>query len=128
MAMKNADKENRARDTGLAMVMLILLIVYSGKYYQLVGLAIVFLFISMVWPSVFGPLSGIWFGLSRILGTIMSKLILTAVFFVVVTPVGILRKLAGADPMQLKKWKKDESSVFKIRNHNITAKDLERPY
>jgi hypothetical protein len=30
--------------------------------------------------------------------------------------------------MQLQKWKKDQSSVFKIREHVFTAKDIEHPY
>jgi hypothetical protein len=62
------------------------------------------------------------------LGTVMSKILLTIVFFFIVTPVGIIRKWLGADAMQLKKWKKDTSSVFTDRHKMYQPKDIEKPY
>ena len=58
----------------------------------------------------------------------MSKVILTFVFFVVLTPIGLLRRLMGADSMQLKKWKKDAKSVLKKREQKFVMKDIENPY
>ena len=71
---------DQAKDTGLAMILILLLFVYLGKYYDLVLLAIVVLLFTMTWPAIFGPLARVWFGLSRFLGSIVSKILLTFAF------------------------------------------------
>ena len=53
---------------------------------------------------------------------------LTIIFFILVLPIGFMRRLLGKDPMQLQKWKKDQTSAFKTREHVYTAKDIEHPY
>jgi polyferredoxin len=124
----NKDNINKARDTGLAMVLLVLIIIYFGKYYNLIPLAIILLILSILWPKLFSPIAKVWFGLSNIIGTIMSKILLSVVFYIIVTPIGMMRRFFKADPLQLKDWKKGKGSVLKIRNQTIQAKDLEKPY
>jgi hypothetical protein len=119
---------DQARDTGMALALLCLIIVQLKHAYKLVPVAIIFLIITMVWPRVFQPLAGLWFGLSHVLGTVMSKVILTVVFFVIVTPIGLVRRLMGADSLQLKKFKKDRDSVFLVRAELVDKKDLHKPY
>ena len=119
---------DQSRDTGLALVLICLLAAYWGHRPKFVPLAIVLLLVSMVWPKLFRPLATLWFGFSHILGTIMSKVMLTIVFFVIVTPIGVLRRWLGADPLQLQRWKADSTSVFKIRAGQVTPEDLEKPY
>ena len=41
---------------------------------------------------------------------------------------GLARRLLGRDPMQMKKWKRGQDSVFYDRNHHFTASDVEHPY
>ena len=118
----------QAKDTGLALTLLCLLIVQFRHAYKLVPLAMVFLIVTMVWPRAFKPAAGLWFGLSHLLGTFMSKVILTVIFFVIVTPIGVIRRLLGADALQLKKWKKGQDSVFLMRADLINKKDLQTPY
>lgn len=118
----------QARDTGMAMVLICLLLAYWGARPRMVLLAIVLLLVTMVWPQVFRPLAGLWFGLSHLLGAIVSRVILTLLFFFLVTPVGLVRRWAGADSLQLKKWKKDRSSVFIERKGKILPEDLLHPY
>ena len=126
--MKKQYSIDQARDTGLAMCLLLLFLTYFGNYSRLIPVAIVLLFLSMVWPNAFGPLSIGWFKFSSIISAVTSKLILIFLFFGIVTPMGLLRRLIGADPMQFKKWKKDKDSVFVARDKAVRAKDLERPY
>jgi Saxitoxin biosynthesis operon protein SxtJ len=119
---------DQARDTGMALVLLCLLIVQFKHAYKLVPVAIILLIITMAWPRAFKPLAGLWFGLSHVLGTVMSKVILTLVFFIIVTPIGLLRRLMGKDSLQLKKFKKDRDSVFLVRAELVDKKDLHKPY
>jgi hypothetical protein len=58
----------------------------------------------------------------------VSRVLLALVFFGLVTPVGILRRLAGKDPLKLRAFKAGEESALLDRNHTFTASDLERPY
>jgi len=119
---------DQARDTGLALTLLCLLVVQFKHAYKLVPLAIIFLIVTMVWPRAFRPVAGLWFGLSHLLGTFMSKVILSVIFFVIVTPIGLIRRILGADTLQLKKWKKNQDSVFLVRADLVHKKDLQTPY
>jgi len=118
----------QAKDTGMAMVFICLLVTYFGNKLQYSGFAILLLLINMAWPSFYKPIAKIWFALSVILGTVMSKIILSILFFGLVMPVGIIRKSMGKDSMQLKKWRNGKSSVFIVRDHEITYEDIQHPY
>jgi len=118
----------QAKDTGMAMVLICLLLGYFGKFPKFLGVSIVLLLITMAWPKVFKPVAGLWFGLSHVMGQVVSKIILSLAFFLIVTPIGLIRRLMGADSLQLKKWKKGSESVFVERQGAIQDKDLLNPY
>ena len=118
----------QAKDTGMAMVLICLLLGFWGKFPRFLPVSIVLLIITMAWPNAFKPLAGLWFGLSQLLGNVVSKVILSILFFLVVTPVGLIRRWSGADAMQLKKWKKGTDSVFVVREGAVGEKDLVNPY
>jgi energy-coupling factor transporter transmembrane protein EcfT len=127
MSLKNTTI-NKAKDTGLALVLILLIVLYIRQPGWLALCAMGALVLTMVWPAVFKPLAKIWFGLSHFLGTIVSKIILSLVFFLIVTPMGLIRKAFGADPMKAKLWKKGEGSVLVDRDHLYTKEDIEKPY
>ncbi len=118
----------QAKDTGLAAVLILLLVAHFWELAGLMAPAIAVLVITMVWPALFRPAARVWFGLSEVLGTVASKVLLSIVFFVVGTPVGLIRRVFGADSMRLREWKNGGESVFDERDHVYTAVDLERPY
>ena len=84
--------------------------------------------VDMTFPQLYRPVAVLWLGLSHLLGTVVSKVLLTLVFFGVVTPIGLARKLLGIDSLKLKDFKSGENSVMVIRNHIFTGKDIEKPY
>ncbi len=118
----------QAKDTGMAMVLICLLLGYFGKFPQFLPLSIILLLLTMAWPKAFRPLAGLWFGLSQLMGGVVSKVILTLAFFLVVTPIGLIRRWLGADSLQLKKWKQGSDSVFVERQGAIRDEDLLNPY
>ena len=120
--------KEQAKDTGMAMVLICLLLGYWGKFPRFLPVSLALLLITMAWPNAFRPLAVLWFGLSHLLSRVVSRVILTVVFFVVVTPVALIRRLWGADALQLKKWKQDKSSVFVVREGPIQGKDMANPY
>jgi len=118
----------QAKDTGMAMVLICLLLGYFGKFPKFLGVSIILLIITMAWPKAFKPLAGLWFGLSHLMGQVVSKIVLTLAFFLIVTPIGLIRRWTGADSLQLKKWKAGSASVFVERQGAIQDKDLLNPY
>jgi hypothetical protein len=118
----------QAKDTGMAMVLICLLLGHFYKIPKLFPVSIVLLLLTMAWPKAFKPLAGLWFGLSQVMGQVVSKILLTLAFFLIVTPIGLIRRLTGADPLQLKKWKQGTDSVFVERQGAIQDKDLLNPF
>ena len=72
----------------MAMVLICLLLGYFGKFPKFLGVSIVLLLLTMAWPKAFKPLAGLWFGLSHLMGQVVSKIVLTLAFFLIVTPIG----------------------------------------
>jgi hypothetical protein len=116
------------KDTGLLLCLILLVISTYTHKQNLLPPAMAILLVAMLRPSLFHPLARPWFGLSRLLGKVSSKLILTLVFFLVLTPMGLLRRATGKDAMRLKNWKGGEKTALIERNHQYVASDLERPY
>ena len=118
----------QAKDTGMAMVLICLLLGYWGKFPKFLPVSLVLLIITMAWPKAFKPLAGLWFGLSHLLSSVVSRVLLTVVFFLIVTPIGVIRRWSGADALQLKKWKQGQDSVFVVREGPVQGKDMANPY
>ena len=118
----------KSKDSGLALVLICLLWHQVWKTDILILAAVIILLIAMTYPLIFKPFAIVWFGLSTLLGTIVSKVILTILFFIVVLPIGLLRRALGKDSLRLKSWKKGSGSVFRIKEHKFVSKDLEHPF
>ena len=119
---------DRSRDTGLALVLLLLIAHAATRRDGFATAAIVVLVVSMTAPLLFRPASVVWFGFSHVLGAVMSKVLLAAVFYAVVTPIGFVRRLLGHDSLRLRAFKAGDASVMQARAHVFVPGDLEKPY
>jgi hypothetical protein len=54
--------------------------------------------------------------------------LLTVLFFGVLTPIGLVRRALGHDAMRLRQWRRDRESVFTVRDHHYAPADIDRPY
>ncbi len=121
--------KDQSKDTGMAMVLIGLIIGLISQSNIWVVLAIILLVLNMIYPALYRPVAKVWLALSRLLGTVVSKILMSLVFFLIVTPVGQIRKkLMGADAMRLKELKKGNGSVFKVRDKTFEDKDIMNPY
>ena len=127
-SFKRPITKEQSKDTGMAMVLLLLLFSGAFKRETLVTIAIVALIVDMTFPQLYRPVAVVWLGLTHLLGTIISKILLTLVFFGVVTPIGLARNLLGKDSLKLRGFKCGEDSVMISRNHTFTGQDIEKPY
>jgi hypothetical protein len=120
--------KEQSKDTGLAMILILLLIGINSGNLIYFKLSVGVLLVVMTVPGIFRPLAVIWFGISHLLGTVMSQILLSLVFILFVVPVAFLRKLAGKDSLRLKEFKKGNGSVLVVRNHRFQPGDFEKPY
>ena len=120
--------KKQATDTGMAMVLLLLLLGFILKNMLYFKIALPVLITNMIFPMIYKPLAIIWLGLSHLLGTVVSKILLTIIFFLIVTPVGVLRRLLGKDSLKLKQFKNSKNSVMEIRNITFGKSELEKPF
>ena len=115
-------------DTAMAMTLISLLVILYTQSLTLLPLAIGLLLLGMVWPRAYSPLAKLWLGISLLLGSVMSRVVLSIIFMVVLTPIALALRLFGHDPMRRKAWKKGTESTFVSRDHLVEAKDLEHPF
>ena len=120
--------KEQSRDTGMALVLVLLILRLFFTHEMLLPGAIVTLVINMIVPQFYRPLAVVWLGFAHVLGTIMSRIILGLVFFAIVTPVALIRRMLGKDSLRLTAFKTGTDSVMVVRNHTFTAKDIEKPY
>lgn len=129
--MKFEDKRltaEQCKDSGLALVLVSLICFQVWGRPAFILLAIVFLLVAMTHPPLFKPFARFWFALSVMLGTVVSRVILTLIFFAMVFPVGLVRRALGKDAMRSKEWKDGKGSVFRVRDHRFAAGDMDYPY
>ena len=90
--------------------------------------ALVVTLLTIVIPRIFYPFAVVWFGLSEVLGKVSSFVLMSLVFFVIVLPVGLLRRWGGRDPLKLTAFKKETASALHVRRHVYVKEDLTKTF
>lgn len=67
------------------------------------AVAAAFLIIALVYARLLRPLNRIWFLIGMAMHKVISPVILGLLYFVTVTPIGLLMRLSGHDPLRLKR-------------------------
>lgn len=120
--------KKQCSDTGLAMILISTSAgLISGKQiFHMISLGLVI--IMMTVPMLLYPFAIVWFGFSKLLGILTSNFLLGVIFFMVITPVAIVRRILGKDRLLLKGFKKGQSSVFINRYHKYIPDDLTQQF
>ncbi|OFX72052.1 MAG: hypothetical protein A2X12_02290 [Bacteroidetes bacterium GWE2_29_8] len=109
--------------TILTIITFLLIIYFFTNIKLLITGAIVLGLISMLSYKVTTFIHYVWFKIAEGMGYVMSRLLLTLIFYVILFPIALLSKLFGNKSYIIKNKKAD--SYYFIRNHAYTAKDLE---
>ena len=64
--------------------------------------SLIFLILGLINSNILTPLNRLWFKFGIFLGKIVSPIILGTIFFLIVTPTGLLLRLFGKDVINLK--------------------------
>ena len=65
-------------------------------------ISLIFLILGIINSRLLSPLNKLWFKFGMFLGKIISPVIMGVIFFLVVTPIGIIMRLLGKDLLNLK--------------------------
>lgn len=93
-----------------------------------VHVALGLLLADMLVPALFTFPARWWFGLAKWMGFVVSNVLLSAVFLMVLTPTGLVRRILGKDPMRLRAWKAGAESVFEVTDHVYAPSDIANPF
>ena len=63
----------------------------------LILISLIFLFLAIIKSKFLTPLNKLWFKFGMKLGALIAPIVMGVVFFLVVTPIGIIMKITGRD-------------------------------
>ena len=116
------NKKEKSLETLLVLVgaFIVIFWVSSKKIYLLVALLLIL--IGIVSPFLSAKISLAWLKLAELIGSVMSKVILSVVFFVFLVPIALVYRLTKKNPLFLKR---QDESYYIVRNKQYSPKDIE---
>ena len=128
MKEKKRVTAGQVKDAGMALSLLCFLVGAGMHARWLEWTAMAVLVVDMTWPPILRGFAMLWFGLAEAIGTVTSKILLSLLFFLLVTPIGVLRRATGKGPMVVTRWKRDHASTFVVRDRPYSSGDVEHPF
>lgn len=104
---------------------------YRGKYaalsYLLLASGATLVLLGALRPQLLVVPNRLWMGLAEAMGFVMTRVILGVVYFLFVTPIGIVRRLFGGDPLG-RRAKRTESYWKPYTERRRDSKHYEKMY
>ena len=85
-------------------------------------ISFIFLILGFVNSKILTPFNNLWFKFGIILGKFISPLVMGIIFFLVVTPIGLLMRIIGKDVLNLK-FNKNKSYWIERKGPNSKMKN-----
>ena len=85
-------------------------------------ISLVFLFLGLINSKILTPLKSVWIKFGYFLGNIISPVVMGIIYFLVLTPTGIIMRLLGKDILKLNKnklntyWEKKSKNQSTMKN------------
>tara|TARA_B100000941_G_C28349858_1_gene471251 strand:- start:27 stop:410 length:384 start_codon:yes stop_codon:yes gene_type:complete len=108
------------RNFGLVFFIVFLLIAFypflKGNDLRIWSLliSIIFLILGLINSKILTPLNKLWFKFGLFLGKIITPLIMGIIFFIIVTPIGVIMRLLKKDLLNLKYNQKKTYWIDKV--------------
>ena len=74
----------------------------GGAYPYVLGAAAFFLLSGLLVPQLLRPIEKVWMKFAEIMGAIMTRVILSVAFYLMITPLGLVLRLMGKDLLHLR--------------------------
>ena len=66
------------------------------------GAAVLFLLLAFIKPALLAPINRLWFRFGLLLNNIVNPIVMGVIFFLAVTPTGLIMRLSRKDPLRLR--------------------------
>ena len=91
------------------------------------GLGVVLAFLGVFAPTLLGPVHTIWMKVADALGWVNTRVLLGVIYFVVMTPTGLVMRMLGRDPLDRRL--KDRPSYWGQRKRAVDPRSsMERRF
>lgn len=82
--------------------------------------------LALVWPLALKPFFHVWMKFGAVMGFINTRIILSVLFFIILTPMALVMRALGKDPMA----RRFDSQLASYRKTNTaqTREHMEKPY
>ena len=130
--MKENDKNIKAKNqlrkfgitVGVVFGLLGALLCWRGKgyYYYFLILCGAFVIPGVIVPMILRPVEKLWMGVAKCMGWVMTRVILSILFYLVLTPTGLIAKLFRKDFLDLK-FDRDAESYWIPKEPARTGKE-----
>lgn len=92
-----------------------------------VAIGLAFALAATLRPALLAPLNRLWMAFGHLLGRIVSPIIMSLIFFGVVTPIAILARWRGVDPMK-RRFDPDATTYWLDRQPGPDPTTMERQW
>jgi len=125
--IKTSNKDIRSFGITIGIILFIIsavLFYYDKSSYQIIAyIGGGFISLGLIIPILLKPIYILWMTFAVILGWVMTRVILSLVFYIIITPIGIITRLLGEDFLDLKKIKADS-----YWNNRDSSEELNQNY
>lgn len=111
----------------LALLGGLLLWQHGSAWPYLFGVGGFFLICGLFIPHMLAPIEWLWMKIAHVMGIVMTYILLTLTYYIVITLVGLIMRLVGNDPMKRKFEPEAKSYWMKVDPEGPTSRP-EKPY
>ncbi len=95
------------------------------KVEELIIISVVLGIIGIFFNFMGSKISWLWYKIAEVLGFIVSRILLTVVFYLLLFPIARLSRLFTKDPLCLSK---NRDTLYTVRNANFSKGDFEKTW
>ncbi|MBU1122843.1 MAG: SxtJ family membrane protein [Candidatus Omnitrophota bacterium] len=115
---------------GVGMAVLGSLFWWRGKdsYFYFLGISATLLFFGLTAPKILKPFQKVWMSMAVLMGWVMTRVILTVFFYLVITPIGLLMRMFGKDVLNENMDKRAQSYWVPVEDENLDKSRYENQF
>lgn len=90
------------------------------------ALCTILVVLALLKPMALKSVHIVWTGVGRVMGAINTRILLGLIFYLIVTPLGLIRRILAGDPMT--RDRDATASSYRVLNHPSERRSIENPY
>ena len=127
---KKSDLRNFGITVGIILLVISGFLFWKEKesFQILLTFGVTFCILGIAIPFILKPIYWVWMIFATILGWIMTRVILSLLFYIILTPIGLISRFFGKQFLELQ-WDKSKESYWNFRtNENLQNENYEKQF